>query len=1323
MTNYGLLNVHSENSLNMSAASVEDIIKKAVSINANSVALTDNNTMTGSIDFYFKCLNNNINPIMGCELRVLDKELDYKANVVLLAKNYEGYQDICKAIYKANEVLMDGATEIYISFNNLSSIISNGNVIVLSGGSNGILGSIFYNNIVLGREINVLKKELQSYESPYDEAYIKNCELLEAHDRTIKVLEDKKKGLDKLVSKKYNMRIKGIQSLKNTDPELYENKLAEINYEMAESEAARIDADNLKAELTNTRKLRTIIQGKINKMKSGHKQYLNLEEIIRTKESMILDKDSVLNKCKLIISKYNNAFGTDFYIQLFDMKSDIFKEFMQNLISISKEYNYQLLATTSSYMINAGEENKLQIMRSLEDNSWKNIYEEDINSYIKTEEELKAEMSDIDEEITSNALYNIEKICNQCNMRFPEEKHFPKYVDDDGKVCANSSELLKQRSREGILKRGFTKETFTEEYQKAYFHQLNVITSMGFADYFLIVADIIKYGKELAKKKNEHHIGYGVGPGRGSVVGCLIAYLNEITDLDPIKYSLKFERFLNTDRVTMPDIDIDFSDEIRADAIEYVKYKYGKQSVALIRTLQTQQYKKSLDNAARLYGVINKNDYSDMSKSFKNMIDTFDASIAENEEDKKKYKTLKSKTDVILKPLKHAKKYEDGKNIFEMASAVENTITGLSIHAAGVIIGDGNPLCKYAPLLYNTSMNQWAVQCSMEEAEMINLLKMDFLCLKTLDIITECLRRIKKYTGITVDITNIPFEKEVFEEIFSKGNTDSVFQLESIGMKNTLRDLQPECFEDLVLLLAAYRPGPKDFIPDIIKVKKGEKTPEYCIPQLEDILKDTYGYPIYQEQIMDIFAICAGFTLNEADIIRRYMSKKKVDKFISYKDKFINGFLEHGADEKAAEDYWKSLVKFSEYGFNKSHACAYALIAYQTAYLKYHYKEYFMCAALNYADKFTDISLLLSNCRSMGIKVVLPDVNRAFADFENHEDTIIYGLCKIKGLKNEAKSIIEEREGSRFPNFKDFLYRTKYGIPTLTKMINAGVFDSFGHSREQLLYSLTSLTESVSTLKKEELILQKLEETYNSGEFVDNKAKAKCERDIQNSQNKIDEYKKMIKDYDLSREIEENPEYLKMEYDLLGDYISSHPLDTYVNVFKNSKITTIENFKEGNGTYAGLIQNIRYAKRKKDGKDMAFFEIMDITGVIQVNCFTEEYEKYKDLIRDNKVVRIYARAKSEPKFNNESEYENKLTVINIEKCIPEKKPILVSIPDPSFEALAYYTLKDYEEYDGHQIWLHFQHNGEVVIRNLKVSKKVFSINNPNITIKSLFLEK
>lgn len=1285
---YGLLNCHSEHSLNQSVSHIVDMVLKAKEVNASHIALTDINTMTGCIQFIETCGFSGVTPIVACELSIHDGQYTY--NPVFMAKNYKGYQNLCSIITEANRKLVDSEEVTpYLSYSELETIIDKDNVLVTTGGSHGIIGTVLLQNSILNQKIARIRTDMQKYDSPQDPAYIKNKEIIEKNEKIFEVLSSRKNILSRLASKKFQHKQKGIEAYKGTDR--YETELNKLAEEMEQSNLSKIELDEITQEIASLKRTNTIIRKKIRQMEDNHGKYRILFEQLKELESHVYEQDKLMQLCKDIIQKYKNLMGDNFFIQLSADGSQAGKSLVRDCISLATATSTKFYVTCVSYMTNKGEETAVQFMRSLENNEWIELEDGQKKQYIMSLEETQSLLQEyLSLEELKEATETNSDICNMISFEMPKEKHYPKYRDADGRVVEDSANELRKAAVNGIRKRGLLAQSLKDEYKKRLKYELEVIISMGFSDYLLIVADFIHFAKNYVIEKTESHIGYAIGPGRGSAAGSLVCYFLGITNIDPLLYNLKFERFLNVARVTMPDIDVDFSEEIRPATIEYVKNKYGKDSVSLIRTVLTQKANATIRNSARLHGI---KKYGQKQK-FAGVADKLCALLPKDME-------LKKCEEQLTEPFKQEPLYQDIKDIVHDAKITEGMITTLGVHPAGVIIGDGNQLQSYVPLLYNKELQQWEVQCDKDEAERIGLLKMDFLVVKNLDKLTETIRRIKKYTGETVDLDNIPFNKEVFTELYSKGKTMSVFQFESAGMRKMLQDFKPQCFEDIILLIAAYRPGPMDSIPDIIAVKNGKKKPKYCIPELEPILKQTYGYPIYQEQLMDIFSKCAGFSQEEADIIRRYMSKKKTKEFVSYKEPFIKGIIEHGATKKEAEELWDSLVQFSEYAFNKSHACAYALVSYMTAYLKYYYGEYYMCAVLNHSEQ-SKYGSLLYECQNMGISVYLPSINESYNDFENTSKGIRFGLGKIKNFSSSSvnKIITERTVNGRYTSFKNFLVHTSCTENTIKTLIYAGAFDDFCEcSREQKIQSLSALICMKEQILKIEKLIQKESENKTKLQIL-NREYAIATSDFDS--------------YTYADIAEESSEILQNEKSLLGAYISSHPLSKYEGIYIGSGIKKIVDIDEGEQIIIGIIKNIKHTKRKKDGKDMAFFELEDISDSIDVCCFVAEYQKYGEQIFDGNIVMLSGKCTIE---DSDQDSIKKFIVTKIEKCRQKKEPMFVSIRSKNEEAMAYYALKPYEAEGGHDILLHYQDTGYIERKKMSVSKKALSLNSERIFLK------
>ncbi len=1294
---YGILHLHTEHSIKESVIRIDNLIQKAVDMDIKELAITDFGTMTGVFEFINKCKNNGIKPIVGLDAYVGTKE-NYHS-VVLLAKNHEGYKEINKALVEGNKNLLSDETKIdkpIISYKTLEEYCGNGNVIALSSGLKGVPASIILSNEEIQARIDTLNKEIKKYASPEEEGYKMNLAKIEGLEKELSIYEKREAELKKLAGKSFKKPLSALESLRKTEPELYTKKKEQLDKEMKESEKAKKDLSDLKTTIQEVKKLKNTISRKVKSTEKTHTGYYEVKEKIDQLTSQLLSDVEIDRKLESSLSYFKKLFEDDYYIEIgyHGYKSE--EKVIKTLKEKAEKLNIELVICNEPYMIEQSELDIREIMVSLQTNKWKKLDKQQAEYYIKTDEELKNSLDKVlDDKSADKAFINISRIAEKCNFTFPDEKHYPKYIENGEKV-SDAAEVLRQKVREGIVNRGFNKETFTDTYRKRVNYELDVIIKMGFADYLLIVQDFIQYGKKLAKENNEYKLGYGIGPGRGSAAGSLVCYFLGITNIDPLPYNLKFERFLNVERVTMPDIDTDFSAEIRMKCAEYVSEKYGRESVAFIRTSSTQKAKAAVRNVTR---ILSSKYFGDpkyllsLGNKIAGVIPVKDT----------KAKLCNYKDDIMeLKETSEYGKYID--EIYETALKVEGLMTGLGVHAAGVIIGDGNPLSDYVPLLYNEDMNVWAVQTDMVESEEAGLLKMDFLGLKNLDVMSETIRRIKKYTGKEIDLDNLPFEDDVFEHIFSEGRTSSVFQFESAGMREMLRKFKPSSFEDIILLVAAYRPGPMDFIPKIIESKHGESEPYYCVPELKDILAPTYGYPIYQEQLMDIFAICAGFTQGEADVVRRNMSKKKVEKFLEAKPQFIQGLINRGAKDTDAEELWESLVSFSAYAFNKSHAAAYAKIAYQTAYLKYYYKDFYMCSVLNTSDvkKYEN---LLYECKEADINVLLPDINRSGFEFENTPDGILYGLGKIKSVKNQVADIIRERkENGPFRSYKDYIRRCRPKKKLNQCLIDAGCFDCFAHNMrrayEQAYDSVTRVLNNIDSCNNR---MAKEEEKLKNDKLTDYQKK-KCHDNIARYKEELSLLEKEYVEYIPNVDVQESEDKLNLEHNMLCAYISAHPLDAYRDAYKRGKIRLIADFEKSEASYIGMIRNLRIAKRKSDGSEMAFFDLEDISGTLQVCCYTKEYAKYGSFIAEGAVLEIYAKGIEED--GNDDEIIEKLIVRGISKVKVTKSPIFLSVKNRADEVGLYNICKDFSDENGHPVILHYQNTGEIVHKKMSVKRDV-----------------
>jgi DNA polymerase-3 subunit alpha len=790
--------------------------------------------------------------------------------------------------------------------------------------------------------------------------------------------------------------------------------------------------------------------------------------------------------------------------------------------------------------------------------------------YFKSPEEMKEAFKDIPE-----AIENTKKIAERCNLDFKfGEFHLPTYKVPEG---YDSNSYLKKLAEEG-LKKKFTNnisvrcESAMNNYRERLHNELETIKAMGFSSYFLIVWDFIQYAKGR---------GIPVGPGRGSAAGSLVAYCLEITEIDPIRYGLLFERFLNPERISMPDIDVDFCMDRRSDVIEYVAQRYGKEHVAQIITFGTMQARAAIRDVGRAMDI----PYAEVDRVAKLIPNVANIIL-------KDALTLEPKLNDI---------YENNPTIRELidiAQRLEGLSRHASTHAAGVVISP-EPLTEFLPLYKAPNEVVITTQFDMEAIESLGLLKFDFLGLKTLTVMDKTEKLINKSlqdskttkTPPPFSIKDIPpDDKETFK-LLCEGKTTGIFQLESAGMRDLLIRLKPETFEDLIALVALYRPGPlgSGMVEDFIKRKKGEVPIKFELPQLGEILKETYGVILYQEQVMKIANILANFSMAQADILRMAMGKKKLAEMEKLKDDFIRGTKVNKISEKKAIKLFNDMAHFAQYGFNKSHSTAYALIAYKTAFLKAHYPVEFMAAALSAdMDNTAKIVTYITECKDMGIEILPPDINDSEKEFKVMSNSIRFGLEAVKGVGSSAiESIIEARNARKFTSFFDFCLRIdsrRVNKKVIESLIKAGALDSMG-KRAQLMLALTSVMDAALKAQRE---------------------KSSGQRSMFGS------YQTTFQELPETDEWSES-ERLLMEKDALGFYITGHPLSRYKEKLERFSVTPtyeLQDIKDKEEvTVGGIIRGLRKRQTKNKGDLMAYLTIEDLYGTVELIVFPDLYRE------------------------------------------------------------------------------------------------------------------
>lgn len=807
--------------------------------------------------------------------------------------------------------------------------------------------------------------------------------------------------------------------------------------------------------------------------------------------------------------------------------------------------------------------------------------------YLKSPEEMAQLFSYIPE-----AIENTGKIAQRCNVEieFGVQK-LPRFDVPEG---FTASEYLERLCEEGLRNRY---ENF-EEHEERLRYELDTIRQMGYVDYFLIVWDFINYAKRN---------GIMVGPGRGSAAGSLVSYCLAITDIDPIRYSLIFERFLNPERVSMPDIDVDFCYERRGEVIDYVTEKYGKENVAQIITFGTMAARNVIRDVGRVldmpYGAVDS-----IAKMIPNELKiTIDKALQANNELRRAYETDRQI-----------------KYLIDMAKRLEGLPRHSSMHAAGVVISRA-PVMEYVPLSRGSD-GAVVTQFVMTTLEELGLLKMDFLGLRTLTVLQNCVNMVRKNVGIDIDLNQIDYNDQLVLEMIGAGKTDGVFQLESAGMRSFMRELKPKSLEDIIAGIALYRPGPMDFIPKYISGKNAGGEIQYDCPQLKPILETTYGCIVYQEQVMQIVRDLAGYSLGGADVLRRAMSKKKDAVMQAERKRFVYGdpetnvpgCVKNGISEAVANKIYDEMIDFAKYAFNKSHAAAYAVVSYQTAYLKYYFPVEFMAALMtSVMSNTTKLTGYIQECKEMGIGILPPDINEAEGSFTARGGNIRYGLTAIKGAGDTLIDMIvtEREENGKYTDLYDFCQRLAsrdLNKRAVESFIKAGVFDSFGLTRKQLLQIYPSVIDKVVNDKKSAI----------SGQL--------SLFDLAGSSQKS-EFMIPVPDVgEFDKEI-----LLDFEKEVTGIYISGHPLDDYAEALSGSVTAKSTDFAiddEGHvpvadgstQTIGGLIAAVT-KKSARNGQPMAFLTLEDLLGTVEVIVFPKDYAVLRPMIEEGRKVLIRGR--------------------------------------------------------------------------------------------------
>lgn len=935
----------------------------------------------------------------------------------------------------------------------------------------------------------------------------------------------------------------------------------------------------------------------IDVLKKYHEGVIALSACLAGEVARYLSK-GLYEEGKRAALKYEEIFGKDnFFLELQDHGIPQQQMVNQQLIRMNRETGIGLVCTNDIHYTYAEDAAAHDILLCIQ--TGKKVEDEDRMRYEGGQYYVKSpqEMAQLFP-YAPEALENTQKIADRCHVdiEFGVTK-LPKFDVPEGYT---SWEYLNKLCYEGLEERY---HPVTEELRERLKYELDTIQTMGYVDYFLIVWDFIKYARD-------HEI--MVGPGRGSAAGSLVAYTLGITKLDPIRYQLLFERFLNPERVSMPDIDIDFCFERRQEVIDYVVRKYGKDRVVQIVTFGTLAARGVIRDVGRVldlpYAQVDT-----IAKMIPNELNiTINKALDMNPELKKKYE-------------------EDSqiKYLIDMSRRLEGLPRHTSMHAAGVVISQKD-VDEYVPLS-RASDGSITTQFTMTTLEELGLLKMDFLGLRTLTVIQNAVKLVERSTGTALDMDKIDYNDPAVLRMIGSGKCEGVFQLESAGMKNFMKELKPQSLEDIIAGISLYRPGPMDFIPQYIKGKNHPEEITYDCPQLEPILEPTYGCIVYQEQVMQIVRDLAGYTLGRSDLVRRAMSKKKAAVMAKERQNFVYGnpdegvpgCISRGIDEKVANKIYDDMTDFAKYAFNKSHAAAYAVVSYQTAWLKYYYPVEFMAALMTSCiENPSKVSEYILTCRQMGIKILPPDINRSVGNFSVEEGGIRYGLSAVKGIgKPVMDAIVAERElAGDFISLKDFCQRLtgkEVNKRTIENFIKSGAFDGLGGTRKQFMMIYIQILDSVNQEKKSSM----------SGQM--------SLFDIMGEEERKSFEIKLPDVGEYSRETK-----LAFEKEVLGVYISGHPLEEYEQSWRKNISAVTSDFYpdeetgqphvlDGSKQIVGGMITEKTIKYTRNNKIMAFLTLEDLVGTMEIVVFPRDYEKNAHMMEVDAKVFIQGRVSAE----------------------------------------------------------------------------------------------
>ena len=1334
----------------------KDLVKRIKELGGKGCAITDHGVVSSIEDYRPVFDSADLKLIPGCEVYV-DGGILGRKHLILLAVNDNGWKGVCKVVTESNHNVVN--TFPVIGEDKLLELVSSykGDIIALSACMYGVINAVYLQNNAVQKLITKALKRQENYTSPSSNDFVDVTKLVSDSKEAVEKLIIERDECKRCAEQKFVAREKSVAKLEKEGAEGASEARAELEKDKLEAESAKVRLPEAKKAVEDAKKRLSEAEKELKKLNESADKFMDIEAEIDNLKAQLKSDEELGSMAESLAVRYMDAFGEgNFFIEIqyHSIEEEAFV--FTKAVELAKKLNLPLVATNDVHILTNSEDDRLRrcILRSLRygknaDATFQEENEGDAELYLKDNYELSKALSRVFSEADiEEAIGNIDVIFDRCNVEFKSGKHYPKFSQTE-----DANDILDREIAKGITWR--YPEGMDEEHKARLTYETKIIKEMGYADYHLVVKDFLEYGRLLGFVPKEkiseapltieelkawieengwENPGLRIGPGRGSAVGSLVCYLLGITNLDPIKYGLLFERFLNPERVSMPDIDSDLSNESRGKVIEYVQGRYGEGAVCGIMTTNALAPKGALRTASKFYGLkaygrsllnevgtpIIKMIPSDVGVSFKTIVDE-QGNVADDGMPLYDYLVKKNPS-------------KDAREILRWAKVTEGAFTAYGAHAAGIVISDNSDVSEYIPLRYNTTLKMFTTQCDMVQVEEQGLLKFDFLGLKTLDVITETMFEIEKNTGKVIEALSIPLDDErVYKEIFSMGRTNSVFQFESNGMKSMLKRFKPTCFEDLIILVSMFRPGPMQYLDDVIEVKNGRKPMTFLCPQLEPILGKTYGAIVYQEQVMAICQELAGFTLGHADNVRRFMSKKKADKLAHERDAFVEGCKANGIDEKVSNTLFDQMMDFASYAFNKSHAAAYAHNAYLTAWFKLYYPAEFFMAALNWAR--TDakpqeaISKLIYEASELGIKVLTPEVNLSGADFVTDGGQIRFGLTAVKGINKAGDEIIGERKASgAYRNLKDFIVRVHPSSAVIENLISSGAFDAFADNRssmkafvETIKKPLSDREKKLSFIESSRLVLPVIEKLSSNDELIKMQEDAglkaeikelttadKLSKRIENAEKSLVKFDEEIKSVHLEGAYEDAKERMALEKAVLGIYVSSHPMDIYPKAEEFSLVPVSDVTEETDCIY-GLVSNLVFKNRKSDGAKMAFFDIEDRSGRISVACFTKAFKKCEGLLKEGNVLKVFGKVMVED--DDEDNITLKFVAESVSPVKERRGSLIMGVSSYAvFHAVEEEAFKDkFAEEGGYKFFVYDNALGEVRQMKYAVSEDVKSL--------------